>query len=319
MARKKTRNAAPLPPRGGLGASRIRVREDGPTVAFEVVAWAVDTQRHRHPDDDREAVLARFHAGEVVLRDGSPLTPHTELAPGTDVFFYRRPAPETAVPYDIVTVYEDDDILVVDKPPFLATMPRAAHITESATVRLRRETGNEELTPAHRLDRATSGLLLLTKRAELRGAYQELFARREVDKVYEAIAPLQDLAVPAKWAHHLSKEHGELATVWHPEREPNSLTELATVVPLTGDEAEALQLRYGHPGPLARYVLHPVTGRTHQLRVQMMLEAAPILGDRIYPEPLPAETEDFATPMLLRCVRLAFTDPLSGYLREFSV
>ena len=74
----------------------------------------------------------------------------------------------------------------------MATMPRASHITETATVRLRRATGNEELTPAHRLDRATSGLLLLTKRREIRGAYQELFARREVHKEYLSLIHISE-------------------------------------------------------------------------------------------------------------------------------
>ena len=79
----------------------------------------------------------------------------------------------------------------------------------------------------------------------------------------------------------------------------------------------SLQRRYGVAGALGRYVLQPETGRTHQLRVQMMAEAAPILGDRIYPTLLPADDEDFAVPMLLRCTGLEFTDPLSGCVRDF--
>lgn len=317
MARKKTRTTTPLPPRDGLGASRIRVPDTGSERAFDLLERVVATQRHRHPDDTSDAVRARFAAGEVVYRDGTDVSPDAILEPGTDIFFYRRPAPERPVPHEITIVHEDDDILVVDKPPFLATMPRAAHITETATVRLRRATGNEELTPAHRLDRATSGLLLFTKRREIRGPYQELFAQREVDKVYEAIASLVDVSVPTSWHHHLTKEHGELATVHRPDLPPNSHTEVVAVEPLPAEDAARLRARYGVAGELARYTLHPITGRTHQLRVQMMLEAAPILGDRIYPTPLPAETEDFSTPMLLRCVRLGFTDPLTGAPRSF--
>ena len=316
MARKKTHNVGPLPPRDGLGATRARVPDGDGSSALDFIWHLVATQRHRHPDDDRDAVLARFAEGLVVKRDGSNLSPDTWLEPGTDVFFYRRPAPEPPVPFTITTVFEDDDVLVVDKPPFLATMPRASHITETATVRLRRSTGNEELTPAHRLDRATSGLLLLTKRREIRGAYQELFARREVSKEYEAIAPLLD-APSAPWRHHLDKQPGEPAARVIPEAEPNAETVVADVTRLDMPIEEALSSRYGVTGPLGRYVLQPITGRTHQLRVQMMVEAAPILGDRIYPTLLPAETEDFSLPMLLRCVRLGFTDPLRGQPRDF--
>lgn len=317
MARKKTHKTGPLPPRNGLGATRARVPEGPGISAAEFIWHLVSTQRHRHPEDNVDAVLARFAEGAVVKRDGSPLTAETWLEPGTDVFFYRRPAPEKPVPFEITTVFEDDDLLVVDKPPFMATMPRASHITETATVRLRRATGNEELTPAHRLDRATSGLLLFTKRREIRGAYQELFARREVRKEYEAIALLHDVPPATPWHHHLTKQSGEPTARLVPDVEPNASTVVASVSRLSAAEELALHTRYGVSGALGRYVLQPETGRTHQLRVQMMTEAAPILGDRIYPTLLPADSEDFSVPMLLRCTRLEFTDPLSGEARDF--
>lgn len=317
MARKKTLTTGPLPPRGGLGATRARVPEGPGITAADFIWHLVSTQRHRHPDDNVDAVLARFAEGAVVKRDGSPLAPETWLEPGTDVFFYRRPAPEKPVPFEITTVYEDDDLLIVDKPPFMATMPRASHITETATVRLRRATRNEELTPAHRLDRATSGLLLFTKRREIRGAYQELFARREVRKEYEAIASLHDVPPATPWHHHLTKQPGEPAAQLVPGAEPNASTLVANVTRLTPAEELTLQTRYGVSGALGRYVLQPETGRTHQLRVQMMTEAAPILGDRIYPTLLPADNEDFSAPMLLRCTGLGFVDPLRGHERDF--
>lgn len=273
--------------------------------AYEFIWHLVSTQRHRHPEDDESAVRERFFRNEVVLIDASPVSPDTLLPPGTDVFFYRRPAPEVRVPYEITTIYEDDTIMVVNKPPFLATMPRASHITENVTVRLRRSTGNEELTPAHRLDRMTSGLLLLTKRAEVRGAYQELFARREVNKVYEAVADDQDLRAPMRWEHAIEKNEGELAARIIPDAVPNALTLVSDVTPLPG-----------RPG-VARYLLHPVTGRTHQLRVQMNEAGVPVHGDPVYPALQPAEAEDFDAPMLLKSVALGFIDPLTGEEREF--
>lgn len=296
----------PLPPRGGLGATRARV-PSGPTpTAFEFVWHLVSTQRHRHPEDDESAVAERFDLGEVVLANGVALSPSTLVPPGTDVYFYRRPAPEAHVPYEITVVHEDNDIMVVNKPPFLATMPRAAHITETATVRLRRATGNEELTPAHRLDRMTSGLLLLTKRAEIRGAYQELFARREVGKLYEAIADFKEFETPVEWAHFVDKQPGEIAATIRDDLEPNSSTILRSVTRLESQPA------------LARYVLEPVTGRTHQLRIQMNAAGVPIVGDPVYPVTKPFGDEDFSVPMLLASVRLRFVDPLSGQQREFA-
>lgn len=317
MARKKSKAAPPLPPRGGLGASRVRVPDTlAPVTALEFLSEVVATQRHRHPEDTPEAVMQRFAEGEVVLRDATPLTPDTILTPGTDVFFYRRPAPERVVPYEITTVFEDEDILVINKPPFLATMPRAAHITETATVRLRRATGNEELTPAHRLDLMTSGLLLFTKRRELRGPYQELFARREVCKQYTAVAELQDVEL-GTWRHRISKVHGEVAATLV-SGEPNAITHVRGVTPIDDSTTASLAAAYNVETPLATYVLEPVTGKTHQLRIQMSAAGAPILGDPIYPVIQPFGTEDFARPMLLTSVFLGFTDPVSGAERAFS-
>lgn len=302
----KRKRQPPLPPRGGLGATRARVPEADPIRAWDLIWHLVSTQRHRHPGDNESAVNERFARNEVVLIDGTPVAPGTVLAPGTDVFFYRRPAPEVRVPYEITTVFEDDHIMVVNKPPFLTTMPRGSHITESVTVRLRRATGNEDLTPAHRLDRATSGLILLTKRAELRGAYQELFARRHVDKIYEAVADDIGLTAPQAWEHHIEKNDGGLAARILSGREPNALTHVSDVTPILD------------PPGAARYLLHPVTGRTHQLRVQMLDAGVPIHGDPIYPKLQPLDEEDFAEPMLLSSVGISFADPLSGEQRSFS-
>lgn len=313
MARKKLPRT-PLPPRDGLSASRART----PTAitAFDFVAHLIGTQRHRHPDDNEAAIYERFATGQVLLRDGTVLSPDSPLEPDTDIFFYRRPAPEAPVPYEIGIVFEDDDILVVDKPPFLATMPRAIHITETATVRLRRATGNEELTPAHRLDRMTAGLLLFTKRREVRGAYQELFARREVHKRYEAIAPFLDVAVPTVWRSHIAKQHGEIESYEIPGAEPNAETVVRGIDRLSAADEAVLVDAHVASGPLARYLLEPVTGKTHQLRVHMASAGAPILGDPVYPEVLPY-TEDFTVPMRLKSTELAFTDPLSGEGRHF--
>lgn len=318
MARVK-RPRPPLPPRDGLGPSRVRHPGPEPVFAIELLSAVILGQRRRHPADDEAAILRRFAQGQVVLADATPLTPASTIHPGTDVFFYRRPAPEPPVPYEIASVYEDDAILVINKPPFLATMPRGAHITETATVRLRRATGNEELTPAHRLDRQTSGLLLFTKRREVRGAYQELFAAREVHKQYVAIAPYLPRCLPATWRSHIEKLHGEIASREVPGATPNATTILRSVSRLAPSDEARLQAAHAAQGPLAKYLLEPVTGRTHQLRVHMNANAAPILGDAFFPRVLPEEDEDYCVPLRLTSVRLAFTDPLSGEERHFEV
>lgn len=317
---RRRRPREPLDIKDGLNPTRARLPDDATALtAWEWVSTLIEAQRYRHPDDDVDALQARFDAGEVVRANGVPLGPSSIVKPGEDVWFYRIPAPEVPVPFGIDTIYEDDDILVVDKPHFLATMPRARHITESATVRLRRATGLNELTPAHRLDRPTAGVLLLTKRRAVRGAYQELFARRQVSKVYDAVATWSDdLAgvLPVRWENRIEKTPGDLQA-YFADGPTNAVTTLAAMRRPTAKERSHLQRVHQTDAELGVYELHPVTGRTHQLRMHMMAAGVPILGDSIYPTVYPAAEEDFDVPLRLVARAIRFVDPLDGVEREF--
>lgn len=310
---QKGRGATPLPIRDGLNPTHARVVE-GPITAWDFVHDLIVTQRHRHPDDNDSALQARFTANEVVSQDGTPLSPDSTLATNAMVYFYRMPAPETPVPYDIPILHEDEHLLVVDKPPFMATMPRARHITETATVRLRRMTGNNELSPAHRLDRLTSGILVFTKDRTVRGAYQTLFAERRVTKTYEAIAPLADVSPGTVWRSRMEKTPGELQGRIV-EGEVNAITEVGGVEPVDKAPYEAI---HGSLPEIAKYTLKPQTGKTHQLRLHMLQAGIPIIGDPIYPVIFPAEAEDMRIPMHLTATHISFVDPLTARPREFS-
>lgn len=310
---QKGRGATPLPIRDGLNPTHARVAE-GPITAWDFVHNLIETQRHRHPDDNDAALQARFTANEVVSQDGTPLSPDSTLATNAMVYFYRMPAPETPVPYDIPILHEDEHLLVVDKPPFMATMPRARHITETATVRLRRMTGNNELSPAHRLDRLTSGILVFTKDRTVRGAYQTLFAERRVTKTYEAIAPLADVSPGTVWRSRMEKTPGELQGRIV-EGEVNAITEVGGVEPVDKAPYEAI---HGSLPEIAKYTLKPQTGKTHQLRLHMLQAGIPIIGDPIYPVIFPAEAEDMRIPMHLTATHISFVDPLTARPREFS-
>lgn len=310
---QKRRGATPLPIRNGLNPTHARV-SGGPITAWDFVHNLISTQRHRHPEDNEAALQARFDAGEVVRQDGSPLSRDSILTTNTMVYFYRIPAPETPVPYDIPILFEDEHLLVVDKPPFMATMPRARHITETATVRLRRMTGNNDLSPAHRLDRLTSGILVFTKDRSVRGAYQTLFAERRVTKTYEAIAPLADVSPGTVWRSRMEKTPGELQGRIV-EGQVNAITEVAGVEAVDKIPYEAV---HGPLPDLAKYTLNPRTGKTHQLRLHMLDAGIPIIGDPIYPVIYPAEAEDMRIPMHLTATHISFVDPLTGANREFS-
>ena len=286
---------SPLPRRHGLEPAELRLPLDGdwPTL----LAWL----QHRLPWAPPGRLEQMLDLGEVVDRDG-PLTRDTPFRPGSSIWFHRDLPDEVPVPFEIEVVHRDDDILVVDKPHFLATIPRGRHVLQSALVRLRTELDLPELSPAHRLDRITAGLVLFVVRPQLRGAYQSLFEHRLVRKEYEAVAPYDPaVELPAERATRIIKERGVHAAREVPG-EPNSNTRI-----------ELVQARDG----LGRYRLLPLTGRTHQLRLHMCGLGLPILGDPLYPVELDQAVDDWSRPLQLLARTLEFRDPLSGRPRRF--
>ena len=279
---------APLPVRDGLGPARVRLH--GGPVLVELTA--------RFGPPARAKVLA----GEVVDADGAVVDEGTVLPAGASVYLYRDLPDEVPVPFDIPVLHQDADIVVVDKPHFLATMPRGRHVAQTALVRLRRELGLPELSPAHRLDRLTAGVLLFTTRSELRGAYQTAFARGLVSKTYLARAAVDpDLVLPRVVRSRIVKRRGHLQAVCEPGV-PNA----ETLVERISENSDGL------------YRLTPRTGRTHQLRVHMASLGIPIEGDPLYPDVIDLAADDFSTPLRLLAQRIEFTDPLAGLRREFA-
>jgi len=270
--------------RDGLGPARLRLQ--GGNVADEF--------GRRFGPDGRAKVLA----GEVVDADGVVIDATTTKPAGAVVFLYRELPDEVVVPFDIPVLYRDDDIVVVDKPHFLATMPRGGHVAQTALVRLRRDLELPELSPAHRLDRLTAGVLLFTARREVRGAYQTLFARGLVRKTYLARSSAQkDVDFPTVVRSRIIKRRGHFQAVEEPG-EPNA----ETLVEALGG---------------GRYRLTPRTGRTHQLRVHMASLGIPIDNDSLYPDVIDVAADDFSSPLRLVAHRLEFDDPLTGAQRAF--
>jgi len=292
---------SPLPQRHGLDAARLRTpdrdrsREDPwPTMG----AWL------RHRLSERVDVGAMLAAGQIVDEDGRAVREDDPFVHGRYVWFHRELREEPVVPGTGHVIHQDERLVVVDKPPFLSTIPRGRHVKESVVVRLRAELGLPELSPLHRLDRGTSGVLLLATEQQWRAPYQKLFERRRVEKTYRALAPLNpELELPLVVRNHIRKERG----VWQAQVMPGAPVNAETLVELES-EVEGLGV----------YRLSPRTGRTHQLRLHMLGLGIPILGDRLYPEGREVEVDDFREPLQLLAAKIAFDDPVDGGRREFS-
>lgn len=299
------------PDRDGVGACRVAIAP-GPWPTL------IDFLPQRLTVLDAAGWRARIAAGDVLAADGRAVSADEPCA-GHRILWYWRTldAPEPVVPFEAEVLHVDDHLVVADKPHFLPMTPKGRHLHETLLTRLKRQLGIATLAPMHRLDRETAGVVVFTVRPDERDAYQRLLRERAVHKVYEAIAPWRaDLALPRLHESRLEERGGDAFMQMHEvPGEPNSQTriELIERLPLTGKADEQ-----DHPEGLARYRLHPLTGRKHQLRAHLSALGIPIVGDRIYPVLQPMETvPDHGRPLQLLARELAFADPLTGAPRRF--
>lgn len=265
----------------------------------------VDFLAERLPAVSAAQWAQRMAAGRVLDEAGAALCPEAAYTPGQRVYYYRELEAEPAIPFEEHIVHQDAHLLVADKPHFLPVTPTGRYVQQTLLVRLKRRTGIETLTPIHRIDRETAGLVVFSVRPQDRDAYQRLFREQQVEKVYEAIAPLRpELPLPAVHRSRITEDE-QFFRQREVQGEPNSETAL-----------ELVETR----GALGLYRLRPLSGRTHQLRVHMNALGRPIVGDLFYPEVVhgPGHTrEDWSQPLRLLARGLAFTDPVSGQLRHF--
>ncbi|MGA8847882.1 MAG: pseudouridine synthase [Nocardioides sp.] len=257
--------------------------------------------RHRLPD--RAEVEPMLAAERFVYDDLRPVRAEDPYLPHTFVWFHRDLREEPDVPGDLIVIHRDERLVVVDKPAFLATIPRGRHVQQSVVVRLREQLDLPELSPLHRLDRVTSGVLLLATERRWRGPHQVLFEHGQVNKTYRALAPWRDdLELPTTVRNHLRKERG----VWQGEAVADGPVNAVTDI--------AVEERRGD---LAVYRLTPHTGRTHQLRLHLHGLGIPIVDDPLYPEIRETEVDDFSRPLQLLAAEVSFVDPIDGSTRRF--
>lgn len=285
----------PPPDRNGVGPSCV-VTLPGP--------WAnvLDFLATRFASVPTAVWEHRLRAGDVVDDQGQRIAADTPFAAGRRLYYYRAVEQEPHIPFEAVVLWQDEHLLVVDKPHFLPVMPSGKYLQETVLIRLKNAMGLDALSPIHRIDRDTAGLVLFSKQLATRGAYQDLFRLRQVDKTYECNAPWnpklpwpirrESRIVPSD--HFMQQK--EVDGI------PNALTHITPMEVL---------------GSVARYALKPVTGQRHQLRVHMAALGLPLVGDGIYPTLTPEGSADYEQPLQLLAKRIAFVDPQSGERREF--
>ncbi len=292
----------PLPVRDGVGPSVIVL----PEVSDGAGLWAtiLDFLDERFPRVDRAEIVERMRRGDVRDVNGQPVPPTTPYQPQQKLYYYREIDKEPKLPFEEAIVFEDEFIVVADKPHFLPVTPGGRFLQETLLVRLKRRLGIDTLAPMHRIDRETAGLVLFTKQPATRGAYQSLFEQRVVEKSYEAWARWSDhLSLPMVYRSYLEESEHFMRMREVAGRKPNSETAITLIE---------------QRGVRARYQLSPRTGKKHQLRLHMAALGMPILNDQIYPLHVTIDEEDLTSPLQLLAKSITFSDPITGQTREYA-
>lgn len=274
-------------------------------------AWPTceDFLAERLPALTREEWQDCMAASKVLDANGCPLAPCQPCPESGLLYYYRSLPDERPIPLKETILYQDEWLVVADKPHFLPVIPTGRYLHETLLVRLKKRLNIDTLSPIHRIDRDTAGLVVFCIKPETRALYQALFRDRQVEKHYEAIAAYRpDLSLPSCYRSRLVPSERHFMQMKEIAGEANAETRIRLVE--SKDQ-------------LARYALQPLTGRKHQLRVQMAGLGIPILHDRIYPRLFPeeqafaGEEKDFSRPLQLLAKTLSFTDPLTRQPRFF--
>ncbi|MCH4245141.1 pseudouridine synthase [Acinetobacter gerneri] len=287
-----------IPPmRNGVTASKVFIEKS--THSFSsLYEYLCQHFSHILPKEWQQ----RFDDGLIYDFHGQVLNRHSPYIANTHIYYYRFLAHEIHVPFYEKILFENDDILVVDKPHFLTMSPTGQYVQETLLVRLKNTTGIAELTPIHRLDRETAGVVLFSKRAETRGIYQQMFANRQIQKIYHAIASY-DSSLKQNLTINLRMEKGQpFYTMQVVDGEANSHTELKIIE---------------HDTNWALYELKPTTGKQHQLRVHMNHLGIPIKNDPFYPVISHKNEQDFTQPLQLLAKEIFFIDPITKQQNHF--
>ena len=233
----------------------------------------------------REQIKKKIANGEIVITNReSAMRPSSKLHYGDEIQivihkenhedeFWRGEKIQLQNTFE--TVYEDEDIIVINKPPFMATHPTGRHMFYCATVLLEQKFG-KTIHSCHRIDRETSGILVMGKNSKAAMEVSTAFENDLVRKVYF-------------WISKHKRNRLLEDSFWARERLGGNETGLKKVItkhfPEDSNEGKEAETFYRVLGSNAKYsygLAFPRTGRTHQIRVHAMVKGYPLLGDKLY-------------------------------------
>lgn len=258
----------------------------------------------RFPKIEREVWRKRIESDKVLDELNRPINLDFRYQPGAKLLYFREVENEPNIPFEASVIFENAEILVACKPHFLPVTPGGRFVSECLLNRLKDASQNPDLTPLHRLDRDTAGLVMFSKRPETRAPYFDLFVTGRIHKRYEAACHVAEPPEQTRW-----DLNNRIV-----DAEPWFLSKIVTGKPNAHSNIDLLKLE----GDVGLFELEPVTGKKHQLRLHLNLLGFPIIHDRFYPVLQPEAPDDFSKPLQLLAKHLEFVDPLNGEARAFT-
>jgi 23S rRNA pseudouridine1911/1915/1917 synthase len=269
------------------------------TVPSEAAGLRLDRFLATLPEVGSRAAAERVLAGGAVLVDGAAAEKSVRLAGGEKIEFEPPPAPPPLEAEDVGlrVAYEDEHLLVVDKPAGVVAHPSAGHATGTLVhgVLGHGAAGGEEERPGivHRLDRDTSGLLVVARSEEAHERLKQLVQRRELEREYLALVRGRPRSRTGRIEAPIGRDRREPTRhSLDTDRPRDAVTHFELLESI--DQHALLRVRLE-------------TGRTHQIRVHLAAIGLPVVGDPLYGVPDPALGRQF-----LHATRLAFTHPFTG-------
>lgn len=261
------------------------------------------------PHIDKNEWQSRFDKGLILDENSNALAHDSSYLAGQTLSYYRDVGDETIIPFLEKILWVDEHLIVVDKPHFLPVIPTGKFVRETLLTRLRlhpelQHLNIADISPIHRLDKDTAGVMLFSHNSASRSRYQQMFEKRQIKKTYEAIAPTRlDLHYPYEVRSRLVRGDAFF---------------LSKTV--TGEINAITKIYYQKTAELegfSHYQLEPITGKKHQLRVHLSELGMPILNDNFYPIAKEIGTTDFNKPLKLLAKSIEFIDPISQRPRVF--
>ncbi|MEM8612997.1 MAG: RluA family pseudouridine synthase [Cyanobacteria bacterium P01_H01_bin.105] len=257
----------------------------------------LDYYAHYYRHSDHNTWRQRIESDQVLAQEQS-ISPDAPLVPGQRLSYQRPPWQEPPVPLDIVTLYEDDVLLVVNKPSGLPVLPGGNFLQHTLLWQLRQRCSTAA--PIHRLGRGTSGLVLIAKTKTARADLSRQMRQRQLGKIYRTLIGPSHLPNQFTITHPIGK-------LPYPH--------LGHIYGATPDGADAQSncsvLQRRSESTLLEVMI--LTGRPHQIRIHLAAMGYPLLGDPLYVAGGQPHSDGTAIPSdcgyWLHAQRLSFLHP----------